>query len=299
MTIPEYLKNGDKIAIISTARKVTIEDVYPAVEVFKSWGLIPVLGPNLFEVENQYAGTDQERLSDLMWAFQSSDIKAVICARGGYGSARLLENLNHQILIDNPKWLVGFSDVTVFLSLFSNLNIPSIHGLMPLLFKDTNANKSLISLKTALFGNGIEIEVPTNPFNKSGKCNGLAIGGNLSIINSLIGTQADIDIQGKILFLEDLDEYIYHIDRMFLHLKLAGKLENLAGLIIGHFSDLKDNKVPFGKTVFDIVLDHTSKYNYPVCFGFPVGHQFDNIAIKVGVYTELVVSDEKTTFFQS
>jgi muramoyltetrapeptide carboxypeptidase len=298
MNVPAYLNIGDKIAIISTARKVTIEDVYPAIELFKSWGLEPILGPNLFETDNQFAGTDQERAYDLVWAFQSSEINAIICARGGYGTARIIDKFDHKILQANPKWLVGFSDVTVLLSLLANHQIPSIHGIMPLLFKQENVSNSVNSLKDALFGKPISLEVPSNESNKLGVSEGVLIGGNLSILNNLIGTIADFQPKGKILFLEDLDEYYYHIDRMILHLKMSNKLNDLSGLIIGHFSDLRDNNVPFGKSIEEIILEAVREYDYPVCFNFPTGHQFDNISLKVGMVAKLEVSQEKVTFYQ-
>ncbi|MFN0047984.1 MAG: LD-carboxypeptidase [Cytophagales bacterium] len=298
MILPKYLSSGDKIAIISTARKVTIEDVYPAIEIFKSWGLEPILSPNLFETEHQFAGSDQERAEDLVWAFKNPDIKAIICARGGYGTARILDKFDHAILASNPKWFIGFSDVTVLLSLLAKYQIPSIHGIMPLLFSQENASNSLQSLKKSLFGNPISIELPPNESNKCGISEGILIGGNLSILNNLVGTMADFEPEGKILFIEDLDEYYYHIDRMMLHLKLANKLKNLAGLIIGHFTDLKDNKVSFGKSMIEIVLDAVKGYNYPVCFDFPTGHQFDNLAVKVGMQTKLEILTDKVAFYQ-
>ncbi len=296
--LPRYLQKGDTIAIISTARKVSIEDIYPAVELFKSWGLDVLLAPNLFEADNQFAGTDEERASDLIWAFENIQIKAIICARGGYGSARLLQKFDHQILKANPKWLVGFSDVTVLLSLLHKCQIPSIHGIMPLLFKENDAGNSLQSLKDTLFGRPIAIEIHSNLLNRTGNASGILVGGNLSILNNLIGTEADINTKGKILFLEDLDEYLYHIDRMMLHLKLAGKLKDIAGLILGHFSDMKDNTIPFGKTAYQIIADAVSEYNFPICYGFPVGHQFDNMALKVGIMAHLSVDEPKVIFTQ-
>jgi len=296
--VPAYLQQGDKICIISTARKVANEDVYPAVEVFKSWGLEVVLAPNLFEVDNQFAGSDASRASDLVWAFENPEFKAIICARGGYGTARLLEKFDHTVLKSNPKWLVGFSDVTVLLSLLLNYNIASIHGVMPLLFKEENSAASLVSLRNALFGVSNHINIAPNPLNRIGNGSGMLIGGNLTMLNNSIATIADIDTQGKILFIEDLDEYLYHIDRMMQHLKLAGKLRQLAGLVVGHFSEMKDNAVPFGKTAYQIIAEAVAQYHYPVCFGFPTGHRFDNLAMKVGIEARLEVGPDQVYLVQ-
>ncbi len=169
---------------------------------------------------------------------------------------------------------------------------------MPLLFKQENVSNSLESLKNTLFGKPVSIEVPYHPLNKTGKSHGILVGGNLSILSNLVSTVADMDFDGKILFIEDLDEYLYHIDRMIMHLKLAGRLKNLKALIVGHMSDMKDNTIPFGKSAYEIVADAVYEYNFPVCYGFPTGHAFDNLALKVGLEAEIEITQSKTLFIQ-
>lgn len=276
MIEPKLLKKGSKIALISTARKVSEQEMKYAISVFQSWGLEVVCGKNLYQTENQFAGSDVQRTEDLQWALDSPDIEAIICARGGYGTARIIDSIDFSAFKKNPKWVVGFSDVTVLHCHLQALGYCSIHGIMPILFENPKAEKSVLSLKEALFTGNVsypenyklpEVEI---------------VGGNLSIIHNLIGTKSDLGTTGKILFLEDIDEHFYHIDRMINHLKRAHKLSNIKALVIGHFTDLKDNTIPFGKTVKEIILETVSKYDYPVIFDFPAGHDFNNLAIVFG-----------------
>lgn len=290
MIQPSYLKKGDMVAIIATARKVSKEEIQPAITFFESYGLSVLLGKNLFETDNQYAGSDKQRTEDLQWALNDKRIKAIIIARGGYGSVRLIENSDFEIFEKHPKWMVGYSDVTVLHNAIHNVGVATLHATMPLNFtKNEEATKSMIE---ALFGNLSDIKGETSDLNKTGNAKGTLIGGNLSLIYSLSGTPFDIDTTDKILFLEDLDEYLYHIDRMMMQLKLSGKLKNLKGLVIGGMTDMKDNAIPFGKTAEEIILDAIKEYNYPVCFDFPSGHIDRNLALYLGKEIELNVSTE-------
>ena len=289
MILPSYLKKGDTVAIIATARKVSNEEIQPAVAFFESYGLSVVLGKNLFESSNQYAGTDTQRAEDLQWALNHKNIKAIIIARGGYGSVRTIEQIDFTEFKKHPKWMVGYSDVTVLHNAIHDIGVATLHATMPLNFtKNEEATKSMVD---ALFGNLIQIETEENYSNISGNAKGQLVGGNLSLIYSLSGTPFDIDTNKKILFIEDLDEYLYHIDRMMMQLKLSGKLKGLKGLIVGGMTDMKDNAIPFGKFPEDIILDAVKEYSYPVCFDFPAGHIDRNLAMYFGREVELNVTD--------
>jgi muramoyltetrapeptide carboxypeptidase len=295
MVLPSYLKKGDTVAIIATARKVSKEEIQPAVAFFESYGLSVALGKNLFESSNQYAGTDAQRTEDLQWALNDKTIKAIIIARGGYGSVRTIEQIDFTEFKKHPKWMVGYSDVTVLHNAIHNIGVATLHATMPLNFtKSEEATKSMVN---ALFGNLKQIETEENYSNVSGTAKGQLVGGNLSLIYSLSGTPFDIDTTNKILFIEDLDEYLYHIDRMMMQLKLSGKLKGLKGLIVGGMTDMKDNAIPFGKFPEDIILDAVKEYNYPVCFDFPAGHIDRNLAIYFGREVELTVTDNATLKF--
>ena len=295
MVLPSYLNKGDTVAIIATARKVSKEEIQPAVAFFESYGLSVVLGKNLFESSNQYAGTDTQRTEDLQWALNDKTIKAIIIARGGYGSVRTIEQIDFTEFKKHPKWMVGYSDVTVLHNAIHKIGVATLHATMPLNFtKNEEATKSIVD---ALFGKLIQVETEENYSNISGTAKGQLVGGNLSLIYSLSGTPFDIDTTNKILFIEDLDEYLYHIDRMMMQLKLSGNLKKLKGLIVGGMTDMKDNAIPFGKFPEDIILDAVKEYNYPVCFDFPAGHIDRNLAMYFGREVELTVSDNATLKF--
>lgn len=293
MIIPSFLKKGDTVAIIGTARKISQEEIQPAVTLLESYGLSVVLGQYLFETDNQYGGTDKQRTDDLQWALNDRNIKAVIMARGGYGTVRLIDHIDFKEFKHRPKWVVGYSDITVLHNAINNLGIASLHATMPINFsKNEEAAKSLID---RLFGRLTTIDPEPSPLNKSGKAKAQIVGGNLSLIYSLSGTPYDLDTTDKILFLEDLDEYLYHIDRMMMQLKLSGKLKNLEGLIIGGMTDMKDNTVPFGKTAEEIILDAVKEYDYPVCFNFPAGHIDRNLALCFGIEGFLSVKKDEVS----
>lgn len=295
MILPSYLKKGDTVAIIATARKVSKEEIQPAVTFFESYGLSVVLGKNLFESSNQYAGTDAQRAEDLQWALNDKSISAVIIARGGYGTVRLMEHVDFTGFKRHPKWVVGYSDVTVLHSAIHNIGVATLHATMPLNFsKNQDATRSLIK---ALLGKLTDVETEENYSNIAGTAQGQLVGGNLSLLYALSGTPFDIDTRDKILFIEDLDEYLYHLDRMLMQLKLSGKLSCLKGLIVGGMTDMKDNAIPFGKFPEDIILDAVKDYNYPVCFDFPAGHIDRNLAMYFGREVELNVMDNATLKF--
>jgi len=297
MIIPNKLKIGDKIGVISTARKITIEELSPALKTLESWGLKVVLGINLFQEDDQFSGTVEQRTSDLQCMIDDNSIKAILCARGGYGTVQIIDSIDFTNLKKNSKWIVGYSDVTVLHSYLNNLGIASLHATMPINFED-NTKESLLSLKNSLFGNLNRIACKAHPFNKFGKIEGDIVGGNLSILYSLLGSQSNIDTAGKILFIEDLDEYLYHIDRMMMNLKRNGMLVKLEGLIVGGMSDMNDNPTPFGKTAEHIILEYTKDYDFPICFGFPVGHLLDNRCVRLGINSVLEISKNGVSLSQ-
>jgi len=289
MLTPPYLNPGDAVGLVCTARKITALELAPALDIIKEWGFTPVLGATIGAVDNQYGGDDKARAADLQSMLDNPAIKAIFIARGGYGTVRIVDRLNWDKFTDDPKWIVGYSDVTVLHShITGNLGIETLHAAMPLNYA-TNTPEALGSIRRALTGGPLFYQWETQTLDQPGQGTGTIAGGNLSILYSLAGTASDIDTKGKILFLEDLDEYLYHIDRMMMQLKRSGKLAHLAGLVVGGFSDMKDNAVPFGKTAEHIAYEHTAEYGYPVAFGFPAGHIHDNRSLIIGRDAELLV----------
>ena len=297
MIIPKKLEAGNKIGVISTARKITIKELSPAIKTIENWGLKVVLGVNLFKEEDQFSGTVEQRTADLQSMIDDNSIKAILFARGGYGTVQIIDSIDFTNLKINSKWIVGYSDVTVLHSHLNNLGIASLHATMPINFKN-NTKESLSSLKNSLFGNLNSIECIAHPFNKFGKIEGDIVGGNLSIIYSLLGSESDIDTTGKILFIEDLDEYLYHIDRMMMNLKRNGMLGKLKGLIVGGMSDMNDNEISFGKSAEQIILEYTKGYDFPICFGFPAGHLADNRCVRLGINSILEISENGVSLSQ-
>lgn len=295
---PSALQKGDQIGIISTARKISKKELKFAKNTLEYWGLKVVFGNNLFQEYNQFAGSDLQRSADLQQMIDNPDIKAIICARGGYGTVRILDLIDFSDLKANPKWIAGYSDVTALHSTLHNLNITSLHSTMPINFSD-NTKTSLESLKQTLFGNLISYNFPRHKLNRIGHTKGKVVGGNLSIIYSLLGSNTDINTDGKILFLEDLDEYLYHVDRMMMNLKRNGKLSKLAGLIVGGMSNMNDNTIPFGKSAIEIIAESVSEYDYPVAFNFPAGHIDNNNTIILGQNANLTIDRKNSnlTFF--
>lgn len=287
---PKPLKANDKIAIVAPGKKIPENGIEKALEIFEAWGLRVVLGKHLFSAHHQFAGTDKQRVADFQKMANDDSIKAIFCVRGGYGTTKMIDAVDFSGLMESPKWIIGFSDITALLSHLHNLSIESIHGIMPTLFGKRGTKQSVESLRKLVFGEPIDYVVKPNILNKKGVAKGRLVGGNLSLLCHLIGTDSDIDTRGKILFIEDVDEYLYRLDRMMVQMQRAGKLENLAGLIVGHFSSSKDDKaVPFGKNAYEIIADHTKEYKYPISFGFPVGHEPNNFSLPVSRKAELVV----------
>lgn len=297
MNQPEYLHIGDKIGIVASARKVSSLELKESIEIFTHWGLEVILGENIFNEYHQFAGTDAERLQDLQSMLDDDQIKAIIFARGGYGTVRILDKIDWTQFSKNPKWLIGFSDIIAIHSYVNhNLGIETVHAIMPLNF-DTATNESIISLRKALFGNPLSYKVNSHSLNRKGNAKAPLVGGNLSMLHTLTGSNADITTDGKILFIEDLDEYLYHIDRMMLNLKRSGKLSHLAGLIVGGMTIMNDNTIPFGKNACEIIHEHTAEFDYPICFDFPAGHFPDNRALLLGRNASLKVEKEVSLVF--
>lgn len=279
MINPPLLRAGDTIGIAATGRKIAAKDVEAAKSIFTSWGMDVSIGSNLYSSYHNYlSGSDTERLADFQQLLDDPEIKAIACARGGYGTTRILDQLNFAALYKNPKWIIGFSDITALHLKLLKVGIKSIHGTMPVLFSNPESRPSIESLRHCLVGESAIISAAPNNQNRLGKATAQVMGGNLSLIADSIGTANDPDTNGKILILEEIDEYKYKVDRMLMHMKRAGKLDNLAGLIIGHMTDIKDPELPFGEKVEEIVLSKVLQRNYPVAFNFPIGHENPNLA---------------------
>lgn len=297
MKIPPSLQKGDTIAIVSTARKNIDDNLKPAIDLLHSWGLEVLIGKTIGLDNNQLAGTDEERAADFQQQLDNPNIKAIWCVRGGYGTVRMIDLLDFTKFKQSPKWIVGFSDVTVIHSYINNLNIATIHGAMPITVAKAST-ESIESLRKSLFGESLNYEIPFSPANRLGNTKGEIVGGNLSILYSLMGSNAQIDCKGKILFIEDLDEYLYHIDRMMMSLKRCGCFEDLNGLIVGTMTKMKDNDIPWGKNANQIIEDVTKGYSFPVLYNFPAGHFRDNRALIFGKQVSLELNKEtsKLTF---
>ncbi|MFL5742621.1 MAG: LD-carboxypeptidase [Flavisolibacter sp.] len=293
--IPPYLKKGDTIGIVAPAGFMPIEKMQTCIETLDAWGYTVKLGTTTHSnSDNYFSGTDEERLQDLQQVMDDPSINAVLCARGGYGLSRIIDKISFKKFRKHPKWLIGFSDVTVLHAhIFSRFEIASLHAPMAAAFNDGGADSPYIrSLKNALEGGKSSYECGAHPFNKNGEAKGRLVGGNLSLLVHLLGTRSELDTKNKILFLEDVGEYLYNVDRMLVQLKRSEKLKGLAGLIIGGFTDGKDTERPFGKTVYEIIQEHVCEYKYPVSFGFPVSHGPENYALKIGVNYSLQVRAE-------
>jgi muramoyltetrapeptide carboxypeptidase len=289
MNTPSFLKPGDQVAIVASSRKVTKLELAFALETLTKWGLQPVEGKHLYAVEKQWAGTDDQRAEDLQWAVNDDSIKAIFFARGGNGIIRLIDDVDLSKLKANPKWLVGYSDVTILHAHLQKVcNCASLHAVM-LAAYPKNA-EAVDSIRKCLFGEKIKYDFTFEKLNRAGNAEGVLVGGNISLLHTLSGTPEDVDTKGKILFIEDLDENLHHLDRMMIHLKRSGKLSGLAGLIVGGLNDMKDDVIPFGLSPEEIVLDAVKDYKYPVCFGFPSGHIDRNLALYLGKDVKLNVN---------
>ena len=294
MITPPYLQKGDTVAILATARKHIVKSMQPTIDLLESWGLNVVIGKSIGLEENQLAGSDEQRAGDLQEQLDNPNIKAIWCARGGYGTVRVVDLIDFTQFKKSPKWLVGFSDVTVLHNHLNTMGYKSIHGIMPISL--AKASKEAIeSLRLSLFGQPLQYAIDPHPMNRLGKATGELVGGNLSILYSVLGSPSAIDCTDKILYIEDLDEYLYHIDRMMMNLKRNGCLESLKGIIVGSMTDMKDNDIPWGKNALEIVQDVTKQYNIPVIFNFPAGHIHDNRALILGNNVTIEVTENCST----
>ena len=293
---PPYLNKGDVIGIICPSGFMPVEKVSECIRVLnEEWGFQTKVGKTLGNEFNYFSGTDEERLNDFQQMLDDDQVKAILCARGGYGLSRIIDKIDFKKFKKQPKWIIGYSDITVLHShLYSNYYISSIHAPMAAAFNDTGYIIRFVqSLRYVLEGKKIKYSCEPHEFNKKGEAIGELIGGNLTLLAHLVGSDSDIKTRGRILFLEDVGEYLYNIDRMMYQLKRSGKLSKLAGLIVGGFTDNKDTERPFGQTAYEIIHDVVKEYDYPVCYGFPVSHEKENYALKIGVGYKLEVRKSK------
>lgn len=295
MQIP-LLTPGSTVAVVVPARKVDDELLKLGLKALESWGLTIKLGLHSFTKSKQYlAASDVHRLHDMQDALDDPSVSAVFCARGGYGTTRILDQLDFGKFLEHPKWIVGFSDITALHLALHSLDVVSIHGCMPVQFSNPEYAQSVESLRKLLFTGATWMAAKNNPSNKLGTATGPMIGGNLSLLVDSLGTRSELDTSGKILLVEEIDEQLYKIDRMFTQLKRADKLGHLSGLVVGHFTDIKDTELPFNQTVEEIILDKVGEFNYPVAFDFPVGHQPHNLSWPHGALATLTVDQTGAT----
>jgi muramoyltetrapeptide carboxypeptidase len=295
MTLPSYLKKGDTIAITCTAGYMLLEKTKACIKKLKEEGYQVIVSPTVGgNSKNYFSSSDAERLQEMQNYLDNKNVKAILCGRGGYGTGRIIDALDFKKFCKNPKWLIGFSDITLLHShVVSNYKIATLHAPMAAAFANKEHNpENIISLLDALKGKKNNYEVKHNALNKTGIAKGKLLGGNVALLANTIGTKSDIDTKNAILFIEDIGEQLYAVDRMMYQLKRAGKLKNLAALVVGDFTDMQDTDRPFGKTIYEIISDIVAEYDYPVCYDFPVGHGNENRALKVGVKYSLVVDKD-------
>jgi muramoyltetrapeptide carboxypeptidase len=286
-TRPQSLEPNDTIGILSTARAIDPEELNVSKSFIESLGYNVIYGATIGARDNQFAGDDYLRHNDLQTMIDNPEIKAIICARGGYGTARLLSEIDWSKYQSNPKWIMGYSDVTALHNTLSGMGIMSLHGIMPINVKDDISKKALSDAFNIMAGKAnYSINLPNHALNQNFACSGKITGGNLSMIYSLRGTNYDIEPKGKILFMEDLDEYLYHIDRMMVNLKLGNVLEDMAGIVVGGMSDMNDNTIPYGKTAEEIIAEHVQEQT-PLFFGAPFGHFANNLPIVCGANVDI------------
>ncbi|MDG2433536.1 LD-carboxypeptidase [Flavobacterium sp.] len=294
MITPATLQKGDTIAILATARKNIDDNLKPAIDLAHSWGLEVVIGSTIGLDNNQLAGTDEQRATDFQKQLDNPNIKAIWCVKGGYGTVRIIDLLDFTAFKKHPKWIIGFSDITVLHNHLNTMGFKTLHAVMPITVP--RATKEAIeTLRQSLFGTGLRYEITTAPMNKMGKATGELVGGNLSILYSLLGSPSAIDCNDKILFIEDLDEYLYHIDRMMMNLKRNGCLESIKGIVVGSMTKMKDNDIPWGKNALQIVEEVTKNYNIPMIYNFPAGHIQDNRALILGSTVTIEVTPTKSS----
>ena len=292
MITPEFLQKGDTVGITATARKIDLATLQPAIQLLESWGLHVIIGKTIGKEDNQLAGPDWQRATDLQEMLDNPRIKAIWAAKGGYGTVRIIDRIDFTNFKKKPKWICGFSDVTVLHSHINNMGIETIHSLMAVSAK-TASPEAISSFHKALFGEAIEYHITPHAFNKTGKAIGEIVGGNLSVLYSIIGSKSAIDYKGKILFIEDLDEYLYHIDRMMMNLKRNGYFDGVKAVIVGGMTSMNDNDIPWGKDALQIIQDVLKDYKFPIIYEFPAGHIKDNRALILGKTVSIDVNDKE------
>lgn len=297
MIKPEFLKPGDTVAIVAPAGILVgkTQQIENAKALIQSWGLKVIMGQHIFTKHNHFAGSDQERTADMQWALDHPNVKAIWCARGGYGLSRIIDHLNFEKFLQNPKWLVGYSDVTILHAHLNALRVASIHGMMAVNLdrESTDLDVSKATLKKALFGESLEYTFNKNVNNRGSQIEGELIGGNLTLIQHLLGSESALNTEGKLLFIEEIGEYKYHIDRLMQSLKRAGYFENCKGLLVGDFTNIKSNTPTWGGSVESLILDVVSAYDFPVFFGFDAGHEIKNQALIMGATVSLQTVGDK------
>ena len=296
---PAYLKAGDTVAIVAPSGilKNRNEEINRAQKLLESWGLKVTIGKHVFEQAGHFAGTDVQRTEDLQKAINDPSVKAIWSARGGYGTVRVLDNLDYSSLNKHPKWLIGYSDITALHNDLHNAGFESIHALMcTSLTEDlSEIEESVTSFKKAIFGEGLTYEISGSKYNKPGNTTGQLVGGNLTLLHTMLGSRTSINTDGKIIFIEEIGEYAYHIDRMLISMKRAGYFENCKGIIVGDISKVRRNTTPWGKPVKQLILDVFEDYDFPILFDFPAGHEKDNRALILGRTIDLKVSKESAS----
>jgi muramoyltetrapeptide carboxypeptidase len=290
MITPEFLQKGDTIGILATARKIDETALKPAIKILESWGLHVVLGKTIGKEDHQLAGPDWLRAEDFQQMIDNPKIKAILGAKGGYGTVRMVDRIDFSRFKQKPKWIIGFSDMTVLHSHINQMGIETLHAIMAQSFEKASP-EALESLRKALFGEPLKYKIPAHPFNHKGSAKGELVGGNLSVIYSIIGSKSALDYKGKILFIEDLDEYLYHIDRMMMNLKRNGYFDGLKAVIVGGMTSMNDNEIPWGKDALEIIQDVLKDTKIPVIYNFPAGHIKDNRALILGKTVQVNVTD--------
>ena len=294
MKIPQQLEKGDTVAIVAPAKAIEKDVISHAKTFLEDAGFKVKIGKHCLGNYNYFSGSDAERVEDFQNAINDEEVKAIVCARGGYGCVRIVDRINWVDFLDQPKWIVGFSDVTVFHQRLTNLGVASLHATMPLNYKD-NSQNALASMVKALTGENLSYAWGGSASNKTGMAEGELVGGNLAVLCGLIGTTDMPDYKDKILFLEEVGEHLYALDRMFYQLEKSGILDQIRGLVLGRFTNIKDTEIPFGKSLNEIILAHFKYRNIPIAFDFPAGHVDDNNALKLGKNTLFTVSEENCT----
>ncbi len=296
MIRPPLLRKGDTVGIAAPSSYLLKAELEPALELIRSWGLKTITGKHVFRKYNSFAGTDDQRAGDFQSMLDDPGIHAILCARGGYGAVRIIRKLNFFKFLQNPKWIAGCSDITVFHGFLQNLGVESLHSEMPRFVPPAEPDLvSMDSLRAALFGETRRYVLPPHPENTTGKSKGILVGGNLSVLYSLAGSDMEPDLRGRILFIEDIGEYLYHIDRMMMNLAIRDRLKDLKGMIVGTMNNMMASGSGYNKPAYKVIRDAVSPYDFPVMFGFPAGHSHPNLALVLGREVEIAVSRKQCT----